>query len=332
MTNPRVVTPGIETRSPDDKYPDAGVWARIDWLRMTAHEDRLDVLLELLHDRFGRHDRTTRGAKYFTAGVEWEPGIQVSHGHSASRCMVDFRGERLAIMQPGEAVELARELWSLDFKPTRIDLAIDYVMQDLSLYDHAVASCERGELCRLRSYSPNPKKQANGFVLRKLLGLGNRESSACARIYDKGLEQGIGIAGLWERIETEFKEERAPVVVAEILEAGADWHIPLANLALGAFDFRVQNGRSELDRRPRVEWWARVLEQLTPKKAKAEKPPKSFEKWANALRHSYGRRITQLAQAADVSVGELCEWLLNGVEPALERPELAREFALAFRR
>lgn len=239
--------------------------------------------------------------------------------------MIDVRGERLSTMTAEEGLSLASALTGVGMKPARVDLALDFIQQDVRLYEQALASCERGELCQLRTFNPNGKKRSNRFEVRRHLALGERGSAVCARIYDKGLEQGHPLSGWWERIEAEFKEDRAPVALHDLLAAGTRWPDVLAGLVVGAFDFRGENGRGEMERRPRVRWWADLLAGLEPRPTKPAPAPKTFEKWVNALRQSYGGRIVQLAEAAGISVGEFCEWVLAGVAPAANQGPLARE-------
>jgi hypothetical protein len=56
-----------------------------------------------------------------------------------------------------------------------------------------------------------------------LLKLGKRASAICARIYNKGLEQAVAGPSLWERIEVEFKDDRAPQAALGFVKAKQDW-------------------------------------------------------------------------------------------------------------
>lgn len=323
---PRVVTPGLETQWWTDKSKlEPGIFAGLDWLRCTGPDLLLDRLHSWCRARFGKHDRTTHGAAYFKRGWEWEPGIQISFGHAADVCMIDLRGERLRITPADDSIQILDELTAIGMKPTRIDLAIDWRWQDLGICEAARASCERKELCRLRSFEPRWKRLATGIPTKKLLQLGNRESAVCARIYDKGLEQGIPVPGIWERLEVEFKKDRAESVASTLLEAGADWLERFISLTFGGLDFREHNGRSELDRRPRARWWADLIGASQPIMVRPQEDAASFEQWRHAFQRSYGGRLKQIARALNVKPGVVAEQLLEGVDPTEDRHGLMRE-------
>jgi|GEM_PF-3351132 len=128
--------------------------------------------------------------------------------------MIDVQGQALAGLSGDESIRLLLDLLAFGLKPTRIDLALDFVGQDRELYRHALASCEAGELFGIRKYKITEDQTVSGEPLERTLHLGSRDSPVFVRVYDKGLEQArCAPLGYWERIETEFKKERAVQVV-----------------------------------------------------------------------------------------------------------------------
>jgi DNA relaxase NicK len=229
--------------------------------------------------------------------------------------MVDIQGARLKLLPGHKRVEWLRLLLGAGLSPTRIDGALDFVGQGVMLHQHATKSCIDRELCLLRTWGPDDKYTAHGVPKRLHLRLGDRESAVCARIYDKGLEQGCALPGHWERLEVEWKEDRAGQVATTLVSAGDRWPDVLASLIFGALDFRERNGRSELARRPQVKWWADLVQGQETIGVRPEEVDKSFEKWRDWLRVAAGPRILELAEAVGEPVGKLCERLLEGVEP-----------------
>ncbi len=311
---PRYVTPGLETHS--GQFPEPGITARLDWIRVTGPETVLEQARALLCDRFGDATQSTKGAQWFSRGETWDPGVQLSSGHRAEIVMIDIRGERLGTMTLDAAIELLHDLVGMSLTPTRLDCAVDWVNQGVGLFDHVLASCKRNELCRLRNYSDTSVHVTEGLTKSKLLKLGSRGSPVCVRIYDKGLEQSLVISGIWERFEAEIKNDRAPQAAEKILGAVGRYAEQIAEVAFGTVDFREVNGRSELARRPRVGWWETLIRGLKPEPLRPIYDPATFEPWCQALRESYGRRILQMAEAVKTDPGTLLHWLLAGLNPA----------------
>lgn len=314
--HPRFVTPGIENQNRLNQVPEPGMWCRADWIRLVGPSSMEKQVERVIRKWFGHPTGSNHGARYFDTGIEWHPGVLLSKGHSSKIVMVDLQGSRLAAMEPLDALKLATEIMVMGFHCTRIDLAVDHVMQDVDLYDKALASCEAKELCMMRRYSPDPEFDSNGQPMRKLLKLGKRDSDVCARIYDKGLETKTLPVGQWERFEVEFKGDRANEVCMTLIEVGDTFNETLWQIVIGSVDFRICNGRSELKRRPRSKWWSNYIGQSCPLKIKPMPMESSLDQWCQWFRKSAGRRLLQLADLLDQSPQEFFEQLIDGLEPA----------------
>lgn len=316
VIHPRIVTPGIENQNRENQVPEPGMWCRPDWIRFVGPELLVKEAKRLLRSWFGYSTGSNHGAKFFGHGTLWHPGVMLSEDHPSEIIMIDLQGSRLAIMEVEESLELARAISELGFCCTRIDLAVDHVMQDVNLYERAVASCNSGELCIMRSYAPDPAFRADGTPIRKLLKLGQRESEVCARIYDKGLETKTLPAGLWERFEVEIKGSRAPSVCMSLLKAGEEFSSQLWAYVIGSVDFREKNGRSELNRRPSASWWAQYVGQSLPVRTKPIPMESNFLSWCRWFRKSAGRRLLQLADALGMPPEELFDYLIRELAPS----------------
>lgn len=314
--HPRFVLPGIENQNRSDQVPEPGVWCRADWIRLTGPEIMTKEVQRLLRQCFGHPTGVNRGAQYFTEGTEWHPGVLLSQGHSSKIVMVDLQGSRLATMKPVDALDLASRIMMMGFRCTRIDLAVDHVMQGLDLYEHAVASCRAKELCIMRTYEPDEAFKVDGTPIKKLLKLGQRESEVCARIYDKGLETKLLPVGQWERFEVEIKHDRANEVCLALVIAGDEFNTRLWEYVIGSVDFRICNGRSERNRRPRASWWADYIGQSTPMRIKPVPKESSLDQWCEWFRTAAGRRLLQLAEILGQTPHELFAQLIEGLEPA----------------
>ncbi|MDF1810183.1 MAG: replication initiation factor domain-containing protein, partial [Phycisphaerales bacterium] len=313
---PHFVTPGIENHVVPNQVPPKGMSCRPDWIRLIGPESQFKEVNRILLRQLGPSTGRNKGAIYFDEGIQWHPGVLLSFGHRSKIVMVDLQGSRLATMKTVEAMRLTSSIMMEGFRCNRIDLAVDHVETNHQLYNKALKSCKAGQLCKLRSYSPNPRYKADGTPTCLLLNLGKRDSDICARIYDKGLETETLEAGMWERFEMEIKNARANEVCMTLVSAGDRLPEALWRYVIGAVDFRIANGRSELARRPQAKWWARYIGQATPLDTPPIPKESSLYSWCSWFRSSPGRRLLQLAQIFGIPPQELLLQLIEGLEPA----------------
>ena len=314
--HPRSVTPGIENQNRPNQVPIEGMTCRPDWMRFVGPEIMQREVVRLLRRWFGHLSTTNHGAKYFDHGTLWHPGVLFSQGHSSKVIMIDIQGGRLSSMNSADAIKLASEIMMLGFRCTRIDLAVDHVGMDLQLHEHALKSCKAGELCKLRSYADDSEFKADGTPVRYLLKLGKRDSAICARLYDKGLETKLLPAGQWERLEIEFKDDRAAEVCMTLCNAEDRMHEALWRYVIGAIDFREVNGRTELARRPRAKWWTDYIGSAVPLDCPPCPKESSFDTWWKWARTSFAARFLQISEIMGVSPESLLAVLTEGLIPA----------------
>ncbi len=310
QTYPRSVTPGIETHLVPKSQLEPGIFVSVDWLRGTCSEEYLERVVEFAMKKWGDDARSTFGARHYRHGLDWQSGTRVSYGHNQGVAQLDVRGDQLEKMTLDEQVRTLSDMLGIGLRLTRIDQAFDFVGQALRIFENARDSCERDELCLLRTWEPQCNYGPRLSPVKLHLSLGNRESDVCARIYDKGLEQKIPSPGEWERIEAEFKGEKVREV-AQTLAQSNDPNSTIRGLIAGAFDFRMQNGRSELARRPRCEWWSEIAGSnlIRPRPVLRDR---SLEKWRDGFARSYGRPLLRLAKVANITPGALVDYLLQG--------------------
>lgn len=330
---PRSVTPGIESHPEHPVMPVHGVYVGLDWFRFTGPEDVHRVEVEgLLQEVARTKPERSKGAAYFSEGQVWKPGLLMSWGHRSRICQVDIQGGRLRLMPGDHRIDLFRSLVDLGMKPTRIDACIDFVGQGHELYANARASCERDELCKLRSYGDNSRRTVGQRPDRLHLNLGRRDSPVCGRIYDKGLEAKVTeTAGRWERLEIEWKGDRVQEVARRVYDSGKAWSAMLTSLVFGAVDFREVSGQTKLNRRPRCEWWERVLARHAEVATSPASKSPDLERWCSSFQTSYGRRLLEMAASVKRPVGEVVSWLLHGLQPSDSGGELVREFVRVYR-
>lgn len=325
--NPRSVPPGIENQTPlpdacpgqvePINMPPEGIHVRLDWMRLVGSDAAFHRVHTILCETFGQPTSDSIGAKWFRGGINWHPGVMLSYGHSSGIVQVDIRGERMTIIGTDSALELMRRIYDLNgFKATRLDGAVDFVGPHIELFRNALHSCKNGELCRLRSFGDKSEYTSSMRPTQILLYMGKRDSPVIARIYDKGLEMKLAPIGIWERLEIEFKEDRASTLAITLLESPDAWPRIVTEVVFGAIDFRVRNGRSELKRRPRAEWWDRIVDGIECRPIPPMPGVSSFAAWWEWCRTSFGARFLQVAEILDRPPATLLPLLLRELTPA----------------
>ena len=327
---PRSVTPGLETQEGENGLPEPGIEVGLDWIRCTGPEPLRFELVDFIETMTGEECRGSNGAKWYKQGLVWEPGIRLSWGHRSEICQVDFSGERLRMINGDMRVDLLRDLLARRLKVTRLDCAIDFIGQRLMLYRSARRSCRKGELCILRTFDVQEGFDVGQQPKRLQLTLGSRESSVCGRIYDKGLEQGVALPGEWERLEIEFKKARAHTAAVMLLDSCQPWTRELAAMILSAVDFREENGRSELSRRPHVLWWETLVKSKPVIRVPGAKRNESFEAWLRWFRSAAGPRVLEMAEAAGAPLGVVMEFLLQDLLAGTAGGPIVEQFRHAY--
>ncbi len=301
------------------------VEAGIDWFRVAGPLMNLDQVTQQLSAHFGpSHPR--KGMWFYDAGRQWDGGVMVLH-HFTDRdepgMCLDLPGKALASLDFDQAIQLMRDMmWGRH--ATRFDLRLDFGADHVGLIDDVLHSCLRDELCGCRTWELREPRRQDGRILGRGVNLGRRGkngSGRYVRVYDKGLETGEKSPGQWERWEVEFTGVCA-AEVSETVLSSEDPTQEIARYALGAIDFRVNTESRELARRPRSPWFAQLLAAIEPKRAKKQRLPTSYDRFAGWLRRCAAPTLTAMAQHTGERLGEVIEYLATGVRPNNSSPQM----------
>ncbi|MEM6674726.1 MAG: replication initiation factor domain-containing protein [Planctomycetota bacterium] len=286
----------------------------LDWLRTVHPAEERSNLVALLRSVFGPCEE--RSGKFFYAeGVTWGNAACVfwgSRAGSKETCCVDLTGGALAELDPHARIELCRRL-ARGARVTRLDVAVDaFDPECVGLIAAATAGCAAGELCGARIWEPREAFSCGERVAYGLnLGRRGRDGSGrYVRAYDKGLEQRTLPEGRWERFEVEFSGDCANEVAVAVLDSG-DWERAAFERACGAVGWREVNGRSELGRRPVVEWWEKWCEGYTPQSTTEKRRRTSLDRYTAWLRDTVLPTVRRLALQADQSMAGVIETLIG---------------------
>jgi hypothetical protein len=231
----------------------------VDWLRFTLPvtgaddmigcvaqwTDRLGGMLEVCGGRWGyvAGRRTADGA--FIYYHPDQPDMKVCVDLSATALQTHY----VRTGDAGAIESLIVDALGQNAAFTRFDAALDTTEV---AFEAIVAADTDGQLV-------TPAKSVSLLVNRRgaggTLSIGRRESRRYVRIYDKAAEQKLD-GQTWVRIEVELKAEYAHRAVTAVIGDGVD----LMSLIVGAVDFREVTADTNVSRRPRLSWWAALVE------------------------------------------------------------------------
>jgi DNA relaxase NicK len=304
----------------------------IDWLTITGPKSDLEDVTTELERQFGAW--TSKGGKGFQRGGSrvFDLGVVISFDDPDKErpiIRVEVSGKALAGMEGGEVYALLRYLL-MGRKCTRIDTRLDWQCPDgqrVGLIDLVVQSCRRCEQCHARRWkliedNDGVESAGHGAYLGKR---GKDGSGRFVRVYDKGLETTERPAGTWERWEVEHSGDVANDVAVKIA-CDDDWMYTAKTIALGAVDFRENNGSRELARRPRVAWWEQVLDGVEPVTVREKRTATTFERWQAWLSRAAMPVMKSMAAQSGQTVGQVADDLFAQVQPHRDGE---RHFAVA---
>lgn len=322
-----------------ERVPETGVHPGIDWLRVKlddpagGDEAAAEFARALLADWWGDVPERAPGLFSYRGGWRYACGVRVMVGHDDGSVLVDIPGSALSDLSPDERVRLLRAFLACGYRPTRIDVAHDFVRQGLRIVERCWE--DRAAVCHTRNVNRVVGFSLSAGVVGQTVYLGKRGrngSGRYGRAYDKGLESGASrTLGEWERFEVEFVGDCA-VKVAQVLARSDDWRADARRVAFGSFDFRAVSGGASrsLARRPRLEGWARVVAVAETLLVRATRRYSSLPGLASWVRVSVAPILERLAVAAGVGLVEVFRDLAGDVEPSRSASALLR--GLEYRR
>lgn len=196
-------------------------FASVDWLTVTAQAGTSRVVLA----RKGQ-DAMQNALAAGLRTREWH--FMGYHGWQAPHMRVGERADSTIVMLSGEGAACYwREFAGEGDNITRIDLAVTCELDQSDprvVLRHWATIAPMGEMNKDWKWAASLiQNNAGGQTLY----IGSRTSSACGRIYDKGLESGDGMerGALW-RWEVELKKPIAKPITRALYEAASTDYIP----------------------------------------------------------------------------------------------------------
>lgn len=278
-----------------------------------------------------------RGQKDFYDRLQvWDSGARLQTGHNVSRgWLAVFSGGVCDQLAGPDLWSLVRSMMTLGACVTRVDVRADFTFDAPSeLIRTSLASCEAGELCRVKGFRPefdgdakSGQTQLNGVYF----GARSKGGHRFVRFYDKGIESGMAPRGHHLRYEAEFTGDHGRMAGAYIFGASSyDLGMQAgAALLAGVVDFRECGKVTNLTRRKRVAWFNQLFEGIVSMRPRVAAEPSTWQSKASWLRDQVGPTLAAIAQQAGMTVGDVASWLLQGVQPGDKALHDAATYELA---
>jgi DNA relaxase NicK len=284
-------------------------------MRWSGPRERLDDVIEMMRERFGQ-EREGKAGFFLAMSRRWAAGAGVYYDPAGNlmrkHIVFELPGSFMAPVPGAERVELMRKLRAMGFKPTRLDLAIDWRGVGIQLIEGMRGACESGELCGARRWKPH-REFSGRRVVGDGLSIGVRGgdgSGRYVRAYDKGLETGTEREGGWVRLELELADDCACQAAEVVCEAG-QWEAAAVELVLGAVDFREVTGDKHLAKRPRAAWWAAVLDGVEGVRVVASRSASKLQTWAAWMKRAVARPLQTYADEFGMSLAEVLSFVVG---------------------
>lgn len=219
---------------------------------------------------------------------------------------------------PGEACRIAGEIalkrylrhaMAVGAKATRLDLALDDYRRIVSPADvlHALQGPDR--VTHAQQYLTHQGGRVGSPELTgATVYLGAPSSRQRLRVYDKGLESGGEMDCI--RWELESRKEAAETLVADL--AHREWGDVIAGRLVGFVDFRQAAAHSEVERRPRLAWFAELVGLARKASAYLPKAARTVEQVVEWLDRAIGPTLAVAMRFWRGDLGELTRIIREG--------------------
>jgi len=288
----------------------------IHWLNVTAKGGSLEQWEKAVRLALSKVDpgepRSRNGRYWFKFREEWPSGVSLLWGHPDGTFMLEVNGGACDLLG-FNAVRSLADAALIGATCTRLDICRDLKTAPgeppLPLIGKMLEACERGELCRVRTYMPIAARDTgNPQPKGETLELGGRESPARLVVYDKGLEQGTHERGEWVRLEARLSDHHANLAAFNVFTAGTAWPKVAAERIMGVIDFRELTGDPNIERRARLPWWEALCRHLQTVRAAIPDRSADLDRWLEHAHNAIGRTLVDVAHSTGLSTEEL--WLL----------------------
>lgn len=287
----------------------------IDWLRLSGPRCVFYEVMHLLEKRFGKPE-LGKGRFFLDTGYHWSEGgmfLDLDAEHNKQHCVIELPGMLISELDFTDVRQLLHDLCCYGFKVTRIDIAVDLYDRP-NLIQTIRDSCNRGELCRSRTYQHIVERSgaaltAHGINIGKRGKLG---SGRYLRVYDKGLEQKTAEAGEWIRWEVELSDTCAQQFADKFATQDNAIETALSH-ALWVVEFREKTGSRMLARRPLATWFEDFTEHVRRERLTAVRAKSTVESYTRWVRTAVVPKLETIARITRTPLGGVIKYIAGEV-------------------
>jgi hypothetical protein len=302
---------------------------KLDALRVTVPTSKLDELEAVVTRYLGDicQDREQGGLYTYKLGKIWPTGAVLVWTEGRAECCLQFMGRDINVIPLEQLRPLIIDLAKLGAKGRRIDVALDDYTRTVLTVEQFIEAGRARNVTGCRRWEP---KELLDLVTGEYLAhgcnfgvRGKDGSGRYVRVYDKLLESRGAIDAV--RFELETAGDVAELLFAELADCDDDevFKRKLRRVLAGAVDFRDRGQERNVDRMPRLSWWAAVVDALAePLRMVAHHVTPALQSTLEYLRRSYSKTlaITRIViQSAGFStLTDLFETWADEAEPKID--------------
>jgi hypothetical protein len=295
---------------------------------MTVPTSNLAEAEAVLTRYLGDIPQDREGGLYtYKLGKRWPTGAVLLWTEGRWECCLQLMGQDINAIPLEQLRPFIIELGKLGAKGRRIDVALDDYTRQLLTVEQFIEAGRARNVTGCRRWEPKELLDVvTGEYLAHGCNFGVRGkdgSGRYVRVYDKALESRGMINAV--RFELETAGDVAELLFEELADCDDDetFKRKLRRVLAGAVDFRDRGHERNIDRMPRLSWWAAVVDSLAePLRMVAHRVTPALQATLQHLRRSFSKTfaLTRIViQSAGFStLTDLFESWADEAEPKID--------------
>lgn len=303
----------------------SGLTVKIDWLNFSGPSSHLEAIKVIISDHLAAEPLLVeKGRHTYQRHYAWACGAILCFTDGRADCLLSMNGDAVdCIGDLNEQLRLLRQMHGNGFRTTRVDLAADDWDRAVTL-DQVHQAAESCNFTGFRRTEARQPKRVNDGRLElagdmRTFGLrGESGSGVYVRVYDKLLESGGEIDCI--RWEVEHGQDKAHAVGRALADCEDVQQLArvIGAMITGAIDFRVRGTETHVDRRPRLSWWASMVERLGRVVVRIHRVTPPLQDAARAFAKQFGGTLAKLKIVCDQVGQDLVGCLVQLIDQRCE--------------
>lgn len=263
-------------------FPSAGTKAnlRVMWLCEKYFDDRLEYVTDPTGQAVG--SRWYRFLLTGPSGIRLETSARTMPDDSAKQhSLIIFPGSALSTLTYQQAYNLIQDLVAIGWSPSRVDLKLDDFRKLLrpEVVQHAFSSrnikgFRKGKLVAPLDVGCQLDSSASTMYLGRR---GKQGAGKYVRVYRKDLESDGTIDSC--RLELELSGDKSKDCIVALSAVDIDeWPRVILGYITAAVEFLDKSVSTRADRCPRLPWWEKIVDKISPVPFSPRVIKRSFER------------------------------------------------------